>query len=116
MSARPAISTPDRNGSIDMTQAVRSPGSALKPFIYGMGFEAGNAHPETLIQDRPGPLRRAMRRKFRQYAIAAPSPCAQALQLSLNIPAVKMLAAVGPARLSARIRPGGFRHSTCRAI
>ena len=36
-----------------MTRAVRSPGSTLKPFIYGLAFEAGLAHPETLIEDRP---------------------------------------------------------------
>ena len=33
--------------------AVRSPGSTLKPVIYGLAFEAGLAHPETLIEDRP---------------------------------------------------------------
>ncbi|MBI4724668.1 MAG: transglycosylase domain-containing protein, partial [Rhodomicrobium sp.] len=42
-----------RLGAIDMTAAVRSPGSALKPFIYGLAFEDGLAHPETLIEDRP---------------------------------------------------------------
>ena len=36
-----------------MTQALRSPGSTLKPFIYGIGFEDGLIHPETLIEDRP---------------------------------------------------------------
>ena len=42
-----------RLGAIDMTTAIRSPGSALKPFIYGLAFEDGLAHPETLIEDRP---------------------------------------------------------------
>ena len=42
-----------RFGAVDMTSAVRSPGSTLKPFIYGLAFEAGLAHPETLIEDRP---------------------------------------------------------------
>ena len=42
-----------RAGQVDMTQALRSPGSALKPFIYGLGFEDGIIHPETLIDDRP---------------------------------------------------------------
>ena len=32
---------------------MRSPGSTLKPFIYGLGFEDGLIHPETLIEDRP---------------------------------------------------------------
>jgi penicillin-binding protein 1C len=43
----------DRFGAVDMTSAVRSPGSTLKPIIYGLAFEAGLAHPETLIEDRP---------------------------------------------------------------
>ena len=42
-----------RAGQVDMTDALRSPGSALKPFIYGLAFEDGIAHPETLIEDRP---------------------------------------------------------------
>ena len=42
-----------RHGAIDMTDAVRSPGSTLKPLVYGLAFEAGIAHPETLIEDRP---------------------------------------------------------------
>ena len=36
-----------------MTHAVRSPGSALKPFIYALAFENGLAHPETMLDDRP---------------------------------------------------------------
>src|SRR5262245_64139132 len=42
-----------RFGALDMTNALRSPGSTLKPLIYGLAFEAGLAHPETLIEDRP---------------------------------------------------------------
>jgi penicillin-binding protein 1C len=98
---------PDRNGPIDMTQAVRSPGSALKPFIYGMGFEAGHAHPETLIQDRPVRFGSYTPENF-DNIFHGTVTVRQALQLSLNVPAVKMLAAIGPARLSARIRQAGF--------
>src|SRR5690606_10625763 len=42
-----------RDGHVDMTRAVRSPGSTLKPLIYGLAFEAGYAHPETMVEDRP---------------------------------------------------------------
>ena len=42
-----------RAGQVDMTRAVRSPGSTLKPFIYGLAIEEGLVHPETLIEDRP---------------------------------------------------------------
>src|SRR5258708_34019538 len=52
------IGSPDyfddrRAGQVDMTRAVRSPGSTLKPFIYGLAFEDGFVHPESLIDDRP---------------------------------------------------------------
>src|SRR2546429_4064253 len=52
------IGSPDyfderRAGQVDMTRAVRSPGSTLKPFIYGLAFEDGFLHPENPIDDRP---------------------------------------------------------------
>ena len=55
---RAHIGSPDyfdqrRAGQVDLTQALRSPGSTLKPFIYGLGFEDGFIHPETLVDDRP---------------------------------------------------------------
>lgn len=95
-----------RFGAIDMTGAIRSPGSTLKPIIYGLAFEAGLAHPETLIEDRPT--------RFGQYApknfdedFRGSVTIREALAHSLNIPAVKVLNAVGPARLIARIRSVG---------
>jgi penicillin-binding protein 1C len=97
----------DRNGPIDMTLAVRSPGSALKPFIFGLAFEAGQAHPETLIQDRPVRFGRYSPENFDNSSHGLVT-VRQALQLSLNVPAVKTLAVVGPSRLAARIRQAGF--------
>jgi len=49
----PILTDTRRQGFVDMTRAIRSPGSTLKPLIYGLGFEAGAAHPEMLIEDRP---------------------------------------------------------------
>jgi len=96
-----------RRGAVDMTRAVRSPGSALKPFIYALAFEAGIAHPQMLIEDRPTRFARYMPRNFDADHKGAVT-VAEALQLSLNVPAVKILAAVGPARLAARLRHAGF--------
>ncbi len=104
-----------RRGAIDMTQAVRSPGSALKPFIYGLAFEAGLAHPQTLIEDRPTRFSRYAPRNF-DSDYKGTVTVAEALQLSLNVPAVKMLAAVGPARLAARLRHAGFSMSVPRNL
>ncbi len=97
-----------RDGFVDMTRAVRSPGSTLKPLIYGLAFEAGIAHPESLIEDRPtgfaGYVPSNFDRKFHGTVTVR-----RALQLSLNVPAVKVLEAVGPARLVARMRRSGAR-------
>ncbi len=91
-----------RAGYVDMTRAMRSPGSALKPLIYGMGFEAGLAHPETLIDDAPLDFGGYAPRNF-DLAYHGPLSVRKALERSLNVPAVSMLDAVGPARFLARL-------------
>jgi penicillin-binding protein 1C len=95
-----------RAGQVDMTRAVRSPGSTLKPFIYGLAFEDGFVHPESLIDDRPT--------RFGEYApqdfdmtFQGTVPVRKALQLSLNVPAVELLDRVGASRLSSRLRQAG---------
>ena len=54
-----------RSGWIDMTRVNRSPGSTLKPFIYGLAFEDGLVSQETIIEDRPGRLFRLPAAQFR---------------------------------------------------
>ncbi|WP_407153929.1 penicillin-binding protein 1C [Bradyrhizobium sp. STM 3557] len=95
-----------RAGQVDMTRAVRSPGSTLKPFIYGLAFEDGFVHPESLIEDRPV--------RFGSYApenfdmtYQGTVPVRKALQLSLNVPAIVLLDRVGAGRLSSRLRGAG---------
>jgi len=92
-----------RLGAIDMTGAVRSPGSTLKPLIYGLAFEAGLAHPETLIEDRPTRFGTYAPKNFDEDFHGTVT-IRQALQQSLNIPAVKVLNAVGPSRLVGHMR------------
>ena len=96
-----------RRGFIDMTRAVRSPGSTLKPLIYGLGFEAGLAHPETLIEDRPTEFGSYAPGNFDKTYRGTVS-IREALQRSLNIPAVAVLDSVGPARLMVRLRRAGI--------
>jgi penicillin-binding protein 1C len=95
-----------RAGSLDQTRAVRSPGSALKPFIYALAFENGVAQPATLIEDRPARFGDYAPRNFDEGFQGTVS-AARALALSLNIPAVALLEAVGPARFVARMRSAG---------
>jgi len=91
----------NRFGAIDMTRAIRSPGSALKPFIYGLAFEQGLAHPDTLIEDRPVRFGPYTPKNF-DNSYRGTVTIRKALQSSLNIPAVKVLNVVGPTRLIGR--------------
>ncbi|GLK75522.1 penicillin-binding protein 1C [Methylopila jiangsuensis] len=95
-----------RAGALDQTRAVRSPGSALKPFIYALAFENGIAAPATLIEDRPARFGTYAPRNFDEGFHGTVS-CGEALALSLNIPAVALMDAVGPARFAARLRAAG---------
>ena len=95
-----------RAGQVDMTQALRSPGSTLKPFIYGLGFEDGLLHPETLIDDRPARYGNYTPENFDQ-TFQGTVTVRRALQLSLNVPAIAVLGRVGVSRLSARLTQSG---------
>lgn len=87
---------------IDLTQSIRSPGSTLKPLIYGLGFEALIFHPETRVLDQPFRRGAFGPRNFDQ-AYRGVVSVRQALQKSLNVPAVKALQQVGPSRLVNRL-------------
>lgn len=98
-----------RSGAIDMTGAVRSPGSALKPFIYALAFENGVAHPETLLDDRPVRFAGSYAPENFDLSYQGTVTARRALQLSLNVPAVDLLETVGAARFVARLRAAGAR-------
>ncbi|MCO5076084.1 MULTISPECIES: penicillin-binding protein 1C [unclassified Chelatococcus] len=96
----------DRAGAVDATLAVRSPGSALKPFIYAFAFDNGIAHPETVLDDR--------RVRFGTYApenfdlaFQGTVTARRALQQSLNMPAVELLDVLGSVKFLARLRSAG---------
>jgi penicillin-binding protein 1C len=97
-----------RAGAMDLTRAIRSPGSAMKPFIYAMAFEDGIAGPDTRLDDLP--------RRFGGYApedfdrsFAGSVTAAQALRESLNLPAVGLLDRVGPLRFAATLQAAGVK-------
>ncbi|TCU13381.1 penicillin-binding protein 1C [Rhizobium sullae] len=97
-----------RSGWIDMTRVSRSPGSTLKPFIYGLAFEQGLVSQETIIEDRPADFFGYRPRNF-DMRYQGDVTVREALQLSLNVPAVRLLDAVNPARLLVRFRRAGVR-------
>ena len=92
----PGLLDEDRFGAVDMTSAVRSPGSTLKPIIYGLAFELGLAHPETLIEDRPSRFGIYVPKNF-DHDWHGTVSIRTALIQSLNIPAVKVLEQLGAA-------------------
>lgn len=96
-----------RFGHVDMITALRSPGSTLKPFLYGMAMDEGLIHSESLLQDVP--------RRYGDYrpgnfsmGFSGPVAASSALALSLNLPAVQLLEAYGPKRFAAQMRMGGM--------
>jgi penicillin-binding protein 1C len=99
-----------RQGFVDMTQALRSPGSTLKPLVYALAFDQGLAHPETLVEDRPTRFGTYAPQNFdRQYR--GTLRVREALQLSLNIPVVSLTEALGPARLLVALESAQVRHA-----
>ena len=95
-----------RAGQVDMTHALRSPGSTLKPFVYGLAFEDGFLHPETLIDDRPQRYGNYAPENF-DLTFQGTVTVRRALQLSLNVPAIAVLDRLGVSRLAARLNNTG---------
>lgn len=100
------INDAKRFGHVDMISALRSPGSTLKPFLYGMALDEGLIHSESLLQDVP--------RRYGDYrpgnfsmGFTGAVPASTALSSSLNLPAVQLLEAYGPKRFAAEMRMGG---------
>ncbi len=95
------INDAKRFGHVDMISALRSPGSTLKPFLYGMALDDGLIHSESLLQDVP--------RRYGDYrpgnfsmGFTGAVPASTALSSSLNLPAVQLLEAYGPSALPPR--------------
>jgi penicillin-binding protein 1C len=93
-------------GQVDLAKASRSPGSTLKPFIYGIAFDELIVHPHTLIDDKPTMFGDYEPRNF-DRGFQGTVTVASALQQSLNVPAVALLERVGPVRLASAMRNAG---------
>lgn len=95
-----------RRGMVNIIPAIRSPGSTLKPFIYAMGFDRLLLHPNTVITDMP--------LRFGSYApqnfgggFHGEVTVTEALQRSLNLPAVALLDRIGPVALDTALADAG---------
>jgi penicillin-binding protein 1C len=94
---------------VDCGGALRSPGSTLKPFIYGAAFDMGLLTPSSLIADTPLAFRGNAPRNF-DMSYRGPVSTRTALAASLNTPAVRALRMVGYVASKAVLNRFGFSH------
>ena len=80
-------SAPGIAGQVNGALAKRSPGSALKPFIYALGFDQGVLHPQTVLRDVPTSFGPFTPENF-DGRFLGPVTATEALVRSRNIPAV----------------------------
>lgn len=97
-----------RFGHVDMVQAVRSPGSTLKPFLYGLAIDQGVIHSQSLLQDVPR-FKASYRPLNFSGGFNGPVSVTEALQRSLNIPAVQVLERLGPEYFAAKLQSAGLQ-------
>ncbi len=112
LSARAYVGSADFNDAqrfshVDMIQANRSPGSTLKPFLYAMAIDDGLIHEQSLLLDVPSDFAGYKPKNFDQDFNGAVS-VRDALQASLNVPAVQVLDAFGPKSFYARLASAGL--------
>jgi len=97
-----------RLGHVDMVRAWRSPGSTLKPFLYGLALDDGLIDSESLLVDAPQSFGGGYRPGNFDMAYNGPVGAAEALRLSLNVPAVDLIDRIGPTRFAARLANAGL--------
>lgn len=96
-----------RFGYIDMIQAIRSPGSTLKPFLYGLALDDGLIHSHSLLADTPRNNAHYRPANF-SGGFNGPVSVLSALQRSLNIPAVDLLQRYGVNRFVSQLDNAGL--------
>jgi penicillin-binding protein 1C len=111
MGVRAAIGSADfhdagLHGQVDGTRAKRSPGSALKPFLYALAIDDGLVHPRSVLKDAPTAFGPFTPENF-DGAFLGPIDATQALIRSRNVPAVALHAQLGEAAFHDFLRRAG---------
>ncbi len=103
-------------GQNDGVQALRQPGSTLKPFLYQLALENRTIQPNTILADVPTryaiPGARLYSPSDYSETFQGPVRVRLALANSLNVPAVKTLEKVGVSKFLDRLHQLGFNHLT----
>jgi penicillin-binding protein 1C len=112
MAVRAYVGSADMNdesrfGHVDMVSAIRSPGSTLKPFIYALGIDEGLIHSESLLLDTPRVS--SYRPENFSSAFSGAVSASEALEKSLNLPAVQLMEAYGSKRFAAKLSNAGIK-------
>ncbi len=98
----------EHNGQVDGVNAIRSPGSTLKPFIYGMAFDKGLLTPKMVIEDIPTNFDGYVPTNFDEHFNGLVS-VEKSLAFSLNIPAVKTIEQITPNAFTQVLVQSGFK-------
>ena len=96
-----------RFGHVDMIQAIRSPGSTLKPFLFALAMDEGLIHSHSLMADVPRSWGEYRPSNFSQH-YSGPVSASEALQRSLNIPFIDLLERYGPKRFATVLKGAGL--------
>lgn len=110
-----AFGDEQRLGHVDMVRAWRSPGSTLKPFLYGLALDDGLIDSESLLIDAPQSFGTYRPGNF-DMAYNGPIGAAEALRLSLNVPAVDLIDRIGPTRFAGRLANAGLELRLPRGV
>lgn len=101
------------DGAVDGTRGKRSPGSTLKPFIYGLAMEQGIIHPKSLLKDAPSRFADYRPENF-DGKFRGPLPAREALVMSRNIPALYLASRLQSPDLYSFLKTGGVRKMKSR--
>jgi penicillin-binding protein 1C len=94
-------------GQVNGTQAKRSPGSALKPFIYALAIDQGVIHPHTVLKDTPTAFGPFNPENF-DGRFVGPITAREALIRSRNVPALTLAAQLSSPSFYQFLRSAGI--------
>lgn len=102
------------DGQVNGVTARRSPGSAMKPFIYALGLQQGLIHPMTLMKDAPARFGAWAPQNF-DHGYVGPILARDALVYSRNVPAVTLASKLAHPDFHAFLKGAGIDHLAPRA-
>ena len=95
-------------GQVNCATGRRSPGSTLKPFIYGLALDQGLIHSATILKDAPSSYGGFSPENF-DGRFAGPIPAQEALIRSRNVPAVDLASRLARPNLYDLLKLGGVQ-------